>query len=133
MDIPKLLGYTQFKYLTLDHYLLENKDKMFLTFAMFDFIPRRVFSTSLLRCQAGEEEIDFFPHISRVFVDKSCSGSISISNLRVIWFSSENSAQNISFYFTPPLDFLALFLSCSDWTGFSLTNSCSISVENRRH
>jgi hypothetical protein len=63
----------------------------------------------LLRCQAGETEIDFFPDIQQQRSDQFSPGNMSISNLRVIWYSSENASQNICLPFVMSLQQIIFF------------------------
>jgi hypothetical protein len=54
------------------------------------------FDFSLLRCQAGEEEIDFFTEIQQKSKSEKILGNVSISNLRIIWYNPENASVNFS-------------------------------------
>jgi hypothetical protein len=97
MNFPKLLELPEFDYVSMDRVLREPMNRLFdtiLTFFKF-FIFFRLFS--LLRCQNGEEEIEFFENIERYFPDESEVGNISITNLRIIWLNPENPSENICF------------------------------------
>jgi hypothetical protein len=109
-------------YVALDREILTDIDGPFKSafislILLFSFISIR--SNSLLRAQPGEQEIDFITQIEDSRGHPGVLGGFKLTNLRLIWFSSANSVQNICF---PLFDFLLISppllveLSCSCWT-----------------
>jgi hypothetical protein len=107
VNVTKLLGYTDLTYITLDRIMKAPIIRMFHifpSFLSFTFLLTLLnefrfifFVVSLLRTQPSETEVEFFTDVEDIFVHIHEQGNVTLTNLRIIWYSTVNPDKNCCF------------------------------------
>jgi hypothetical protein len=100
-------------YVTVDRVIKAPIARSFLTSLPFTH-PLLTFSwfsmSRLLRAQRSEVEVSFFTGIEETIIYEVRNGIVTLTNLRIIWYNSDNAENNLCFKFSYLLFVMQLIL-----------------------